>query len=256
MRIVGLHIEGSPPPPADHPYLRTKDVAAHGVFLDVAGPLAISGGREDVQQWSARGNILVPICDLDGNLLGAQSIGADGRKSFPRGARCRGGMHQIGSFEGDTFIIVEGYATGASIHEATGLPVAVAFQAGNLEAVATTLRSAHPDARIIIAGDNDHHRPRETGPDGRPKPNVGREAAEKAAETVGGFALLPRFAPDDQGTDWNDLAAANAEGFAQQWRDGVAAAGRYFEVTKIAAHREDTNAVAQQAKAAREVLTR
>jgi phage/plasmid primase-like uncharacterized protein len=165
-------------------------------------------------------------------------------------------MHQIGNFAGDTFIIVEGYATGASIHEATGLPVAVAFHAGNLEPAATALRDAHPDARIIIAGDNDHHRPRETGPNGRPKPNVGRDAAEKAANAVGGFALLPQFDAEDRGTDWNDLAAKSAASFADQWRDGMAAAERHFEARKIAAQREEVAEVAQQEKPEKVVLSR
>ena len=40
--------------------------------------------------------------------------------------------------------IAEGFATGASIHEATGLPVAVAFNAGNLEPVAKALRKQVP----------------------------------------------------------------------------------------------------------------
>ncbi len=266
VRLLGRHVEGSPAPSATHPYLAEKGVGAHGIFLDVAGPLALTGGRDDVQQWSRRGNLLIPVCDIHGELLTVQSIDdkktrdekgrETWRKSFPRGARWPGGMHQIGNFEGDTFIIVEGYATGASIHEMTGLPVAVAFHAGNLEAVATALRSAHPDARIIIAGDNDHHKPRETGPDGRPKPNVGREAAEKAAGAVGGFALLPRFAPDDQGTDWNDLVAADAAVVAEQWRDGMAAAERHFEAREIAARREDAKEVAQQERPEKAVHSR
>jgi putative DNA primase/helicase len=131
----------------------------------------------------------------------------------------------------------------------------VAFHAGNLEAVATALRDAHPGARIIIAGDNDHHRPRETGPDGRPKPNVGRIAAEKAAAAVGGFALLPAFASDDRGTDWNDLAAKSAEAFIRQWRDGMAAAGRHFEAGKIGAARTVARYDTQQTEGVRINLT-
>ena len=53
---------------------------------------------------------------------------------------------------------------------------------------------------IYIAGDNDHRREA----DG--KPNVGREKAEEAAMAIGGFALLPGFAEQDAGSDWNDLA--------------------------------------------------
>jgi len=125
--------------------------------------------------------LLIPLCDIHGELVGAQSIDALGRKFFPRGARLAGGMHRIGTLSGETIVIVEGYATGATIHEATSLGVVVAFNAGNLEAVALAVRSAHPDTRIIIAGDNDHHKPCGVGTGGRPKPNVGRVAAEEAA---------------------------------------------------------------------------
>jgi putative DNA primase/helicase len=40
--------------------------------------------------------------------------------------------------------------TGASIHEATSLPVAIAFNAGNLLAVAKAMRVKFPDAKIIL----------------------------------------------------------------------------------------------------------
>ena len=45
--------------------------------------------------------------------------------------------HMLGQPEGAAVVLVaEGYATAASLHEATGLPVAVAFDAGNLVHVA------------------------------------------------------------------------------------------------------------------------
>jgi phage/plasmid primase-like uncharacterized protein len=120
------------------------------------------------------------------------------------------------------------------------LAVVVAFNAANLEAVALAVRGPHPNARIIVAGDNDHHKPRELGSGGRSKSNVGRAAAEKAAAAVGGFALLPTFAADDASTDWNDLARSHgAAGFAQQWQAGIAIAERCFEVKIIAAAREE-----------------
>ena len=52
-------------------------------------------------------------------------------------------------------IVCEGYATGASIHEATGQAVAVAFNAGNLQAVAVALRAKYPCLTITIASDDD-----------------------------------------------------------------------------------------------------
>ena len=88
-------------------------------------------------------------------------------------------------------LIAEGYATAATLHEATGLPVAVAFHANNLTAVASAYHAADPGLRIIIASDNDHQREQEIGADGRPKENVGRPKAEVAAAAVGGAPLTP-----------------------------------------------------------------
>lgn len=245
VRLLGAHLAVSAPAPVNHPYLVAKGVGPHSVLIDCVGPLEIAAGREDAQKWSAKGNLLIPLRNIDGQLVGAQSIDAEGRKFFPRGSRLAGGMHRIGTSDGETIVIVEGYATGATIHEATRLAVVVAFNAGNLETVALAVREAHPHARIIVAGDNDHHKPRELGTDGMPKPNVGRAAAEAAATAIGGFTLLPTFAPDDANTDWNDLARSQgAAAFAQQWQTGVAVADRRFEARMIAAAREETRKAA------------
>ncbi len=89
------------------------------------------------------------------------------------------------------------------MRQATGLPVAVAFNAGNIEAVAKALRERDPAAQIIIAADNDHHLPRRAVP----LVNVGVDKAEAAAREVGAKVLVPSFETHDRGTDWNDYAA-------------------------------------------------
>ena len=92
-------------------------------------------------------------------------------------------------------MVAEGYATAASVHEATGYPVAVAFDAGNLEPVAETIREKLPDCSIIIAGDND-------------KSGVGQEKARAAAAASGGKVVIPERPsdwPDDRNSyHWND----------------------------------------------------
>lgn len=54
-----------------------------------------------------------------------------------------------------TLCIVEGYATGATIHEGTGYPVVVALNTGNLEPVARPLRKRFPNLRLIFCADDD-----------------------------------------------------------------------------------------------------
>jgi phage/plasmid primase-like uncharacterized protein len=173
-------------PATTHPYLAAKGVQSHGL-------------RQD-----RRGRLLVPVQGADGRLWGVQRVGVDGSKLFLKGARTEGGHALIGERPkpGMPLLVAEGYATGATLHEATGLPVAVAFNAGNLIAVAKAYRAVDPSRPIVIAGDNDHHLPRRPVP----LPNVGKEKAEAAAAAVGGIAALPSFPPGDRGSDWNDFA--------------------------------------------------
>jgi phage/plasmid primase-like uncharacterized protein len=161
---------------AHHPYLARKGVRAHGVYRNEVGALKLFAGEDKPQIWSGKGELLIPICDIDGALLGAQSIAETGFKLFPRGAALASGHHLIGDVaQGGRLLIAEGYATAATLHEATGLPVAVAFNAGNLEPVARAYRERFPNLAIIIAGDNDH------GKEPRSAPMVGRRIMSAAA---------------------------------------------------------------------------
>ena len=72
-----------------------------------------------------------------------QFISREGDKRFLIGGRVSGCYFPIGKPDG-ALCIAEGYATGASIHEATGTAVAVAFNAGNLLPVASALRAKFP----------------------------------------------------------------------------------------------------------------
>ena len=98
-------------------------------------------------------------------------------------------------------LIAEGYATAASIHEATGRPVAVAFDAGNLAPVVRALRGRYGAARIVVCGDDDRATAARTGR------NPGREKAAEAAKLARGRAVFPEGLPDGDGSDFNDLHA-------------------------------------------------
>lgn len=160
-----------------HPYLSAKGVQAYGVKLE--GEV-----------------LLIPMRDTAGNLHSLQVIDPDGGKRFQPGGRVKGCYHGIGKPEG-VLIVCEGYATGASIHEATGQAVAVAFNAGNLEAVAEALHGKYPALQLIVAADDDW----------QTEGNPGTTKASEAARAVGGLLAVPRF-PDGRGdkdTDFNDL---------------------------------------------------
>lgn len=167
-------------PRKDHPYLTTKGVRAHGLR-------------------QLRSDLLVPVRDAAGALHGLQFIRADGSKQFKAGTDKVGRYHGIGPKVGDLVAIAEGYATAASVHEATGWPVAVAFDKGNLRPVAEAMRARFPAARTVLCADND------AASEGNP----GLTAASEAAEAVGGIVALPELVAGAGATDWNDYAAAH-----------------------------------------------
>lgn len=140
---------------------------------------------------------IIPTKDIDGKIWGYQRILPSGQKFFASGQRVSETFHIIGDVELDDVIyIVEGYATGASVHDATKKPVVVAFNAANLVPVAKAFRRQYVNHNIIIAGDDDF----ET--DGNP----GRTKAEEAAAASLGRAVFPQFKNRQSGnTDFNDV---------------------------------------------------
>lgn len=169
-------------PENPHPYLRTKGVQAHGL-------------RE-----TQDGKLLIPIRDTDGVLHSLQFIDADGNKRFKTGARKHGCYFAIGRPNG-ILCVAEGFATGASVHEATGRAVAVAFDCGNLLPVSQSLRKKFPDMTLVFCADDDL----------RTSNNPGVTKAREAAQAVGGLLATPIFGRDrkPEWTDFNDLYQAS-----------------------------------------------
>lgn len=178
---------GAQPATPDHPYLRRKAVQPHG--------LRVHGG-----------NLLLPCYDADGALHSLQYIAGNGAKWHVTGGRVSGCMYVIGEVTG-TVVIGEGFATCATVHEVTGLPVVVARNAGNLRHVAQAIRAKHPQARILMAADNDHATPG----------NPGMAKASEAAKAVGGIVVVPPFPELVEGrTDFNDLAQHHGADMVRQ----------------------------------------
>lgn len=214
---------------ADHPYLadkRIKDswqvVPQDASDLPMDTPIRIAKDSAHAMEIREQqpdaivlkaGALLVPVHDENGKIMSAQWIDETGRKGFAAGGAVAGGHLQNirpGTAQDKPIIIAEGRATAATISNATGATTFTAFTAGNLLATALAARAAYPDRAILIAGDNDHHKPRELDPrTGQPKKNVGKEAAEEAAKAVGGYAAVPLFDKESKGTDWNDFEKEN-----------------------------------------------
>ena len=173
-RILAL----STPAGADHAYLVRKGIKP----------------SDDMREHD--GKLVIPLRDASGVLQSLQTIAADGTKRFLSGGRVSGCFHAIGDQSIGSLVICEGYATGATIHEATSHAVVCGMNCGNLLAVAQALRKQWPDRDIIIATDNDQFT----------EGNPGLTKATEAANTIGAKLVFPQFKDiTTQPTDFNDL---------------------------------------------------
>lgn len=169
----------------DHPYLQRKKVKAFGLKLGEGNQL------------------LVPLFDVNKQIRGFERIPAEPGKN----KTVLKGTYPVGIFgfingNTDTVYVVEGYATGASVHMATGYAVAVARNAGNILPAARAVLQLFPMRNIVIAGDNDQWTKRR---DGTPW-NVGVEKAKAAGAELGLSVVIPDFRDcSTQPTDFNDL---------------------------------------------------
>lgn len=186
----------------DCDYLTRKGVQGHGVRYSPSGAMAI------------------PMLDAAGKVHGLQIIRGRAqagqvahrqleKEYWPKGLVKKGHFHLIGMAIGAPILLVaEGYATAASLFEATGLPVAVAFDAGNLAPVAAALHARYKTAKLLICADDDSF---SAG-------NPGVTCASAAALEVGGAFVAPVWANPDaraaayetrgtKHTDFNDLHA-------------------------------------------------
>jgi putative DNA primase/helicase len=151
------------------------------------------------------GDMVVVPMYKDAAMVGLQYIGADGTKRFLTGADKSGSYHSMRGPDMGTIRICEGFATAAAIRDTyPSNPVIVAWDAGNIAAVARAMRERYPDAAIVICADNDQWTTRpKTGEPWNP----GLEYARQAAVAIGGCPVMwPDFPDDDpdRRTDWWD----------------------------------------------------
>jgi putative DNA primase/helicase len=166
------HFSNLPEGNDSHPYLERKGVQAHGVRVaksDASDIGALLNLPEDSRERLARDTglwLVIPGRDVDGKIWTLQAIhsGQSGPKLFTKNARKKGAFHLIGASDMEALscapmvAFAEGYATGSSVYEATGIPVVVAFDSPNLpdvfNAVAERLPSEQPK---VICADNDQY---------------------------------------------------------------------------------------------------
>lgn len=161
-----------------HPYLVAKGVHAYeGVVVTQDGS-----------------TLIIPLYSPEGDIVSYERIFPDpdneGKfvKRFRKYGRKLGCFFVIGNpGKGDEAWLCEGYATGASIYEATERPVVVAFDGGNMRNVANALKER---LKLTVVADND---------DKGKGTNPGKDYAERTGLP---YKLIP-----EAGSDANDYAA-------------------------------------------------
>lgn len=169
-----------------HPYLLRKGVTA------------TTGVKQD-----KRGRLVIPLRNAAGEIRTVQRIGGNGFKSLKKGAQKAGSFFVVGGElqAGQPLLYAEGYATAASIHAATALPVVMAVDAGNLPPVAAALATRYPDHQHVFLADDDR----------KNSANKGLKKAQEAADLTQGRVIAPVFTAEESQknlTDFNDLQQA------------------------------------------------
>lgn len=203
-------------------FRRAEPAALHHPYLQAKGVLSAPGIKQE-------GNdLLIPMRAAETEkplLMSIQTIGPGGAKRNAEGGRvgctrtvvgAEGFRERYDSGSNPVLYICEGWATGWTINHVTGDPAIVAFSTGGLKAVAIETTKRYPDARVIIAADNDRWSKALKGP------NPGVIAAREAAEAAGCAYAVPDFEgllSEEKQTDFNDLWRREGAGQVKYWLD-------------------------------------
>lgn len=180
--------------PHDYPYLERKRIKPNGARLH-------------------RMSLVIPMYSIDGRLWNLQYISSDGSKTFMSGGHKKGLFSVLGGVklaDAQRALLVEGWATGCTCAELEpGIPVIVAFDAGNLITVTEAILGKYPALMITLVADDDGRKSKYQGK------NIG---LEKALEVAAKFPSVQVVVPDfpinapEQLSDINDLIV---------WRGGA-----------------------------------
>ena len=184
-----------PPAKINHPYLMKKDVQ---VFPNV--------------MQDKKGRLVIPLMNENHQVHSLQRISPNGFKCLKKGAQKTGHFFVVGYKplkDGEPILYAEGYATAASIAQATNRNVVMTVDAGNMPKVAEKLKARYPTSHHLFLADDDRNN----------KVNKGLEKAQQAANLTRGSWLSPNFIQEqiEVGlTDFNDLHMSSGLGVVQR----------------------------------------
>jgi len=179
-KIEGETVVNFPEQQEIHPYLTRKRINQHNAEID-------------------EGDLVIPIIDKTGKRQGSQFIDKDGTKKFNFGLQYKGCFSVLNAPIKDLVYLCEGFATAASVAQALDNKTSVvhALNASNILNVIEVLKEVRPEAKIIIAGDNDE---------------AGRKVCERAFAEYGVESVLPQT----ESYDWNDVWIARGAEFTRK----------------------------------------
>lgn len=193
-------------PTAEHDYLERKQIGSHGTrILGAVEGLKLAG--IDDANWyrlgQAAGALVVPMHDVKGSVVGLQFVYGKGhprrakierdKEFWPSGMAMGGSFGVIGHLRRTgVWLIAEGFATAASLHEATGQTVVYAFAANNLLKAGQAVRKKYPALRLLFCADDDYL-------------SEGNPGCKAAAEACAALEQAEWMKPDFTGPDGADL---------------------------------------------------
>lgn len=173
-----------------HPYLNKKLIESNSILR--------VGGRDE---------LIIPVIGLNGVISSLQYIHKDGRKMFHPGGATKDGYCYLQG-KGEVVYVCEGYATGATVHEATKNSVYIAFNCGNLMSIVKHAQNKNPNNMIVIAADDDFMTK-------EPINNPGKHHAEMTARATGCSVIYPKFDAYHRKANQTDFNDMHYEGVTQ-----------------------------------------
>lgn len=179
-----------------HDYLKNKNVHPYyGVKIATKSFTELDADGVTVFRIK-KGELIIPLVTINKRFTSYQRITSNGKKLMAGKTPKRGGFYPIGLWQYQAtkrIILCEGYATGASLFEATNYLVFVCFDIGNIRTVCEQLREEYPCVEVIIASDFDLNTSDQAG-------------------LINGLILAKQFGlrfvfptQVQEGSDWNDL---------------------------------------------------
>ncbi|QIW10593.1 DNA primase [Francisella sp. LA112445] len=184
---LGAYYLSLPKANDNHAYLVAKGIKSHGVI------------KQD------KDKLIIPCIGIEepfkGKLQSIQTILPNGFKQFYKGANAKDSFLMLNKSSNDSFIFVEGLATGISvlnaIYDKDNISVIVCFNCNNLKPIVSYFYSLYPNANLCIFADDD-------------KNGVGIKKANEVAAIIPSIKIYPPpFDPILKETfselsDWND----------------------------------------------------